>query len=273
MVSIPMIDIVTVVFREELPVLRSQARSIALYVQPNELGKIYIIVNDDTVDPNEIDVNWWGHFCDRVVLVHRSAWAINYAENGWLTQQMLKLLATDLCTSKWSMVLDAKTIFVQPVSVIADRPRVGVLDIYPVFDISRQRVNELFKVDLQQQLGPGGVPFILNNLLTQQMISEIQNLTNKSFADWFQEQGMVTEFILYSGYVLRCCGSYDALYDTTNRAIVPCNLCHSEVASFDRKFAEMQQATTVSIHRRAWAQLSQSQQQQYTDFLNSRGIK
>jgi hypothetical protein len=273
MVSIPMIDIVTVVFREELPVLRLQALSIALYVQPNELEKIYIIVNDDTVDTSEIDISWWGSFQDRVVLVHRSAWAINYAENGWLTQQLLKLQVTDLCTSKWSMILDAKTIFVRPVPNLATRPQVGVLDIYPVFDVSRRRVNELFKVDLQKQLGPGGVPFILNNLLAQEMISEIQNLTNKSFADWFQEQGMVTEFILYSGYVLQRCGSYDVLYNTTDCAIVPCNLCHTEVASFDRKFAEMQQSTTVSIHRCAWSQLSQTQQQQYTNFLNSRGIK
>lgn len=268
-----MIDLITVVFREELAVLKLQARSVELYCQNANLGRIYVVVNDDTVDSSEINLSWWGSLCDRVTVVHRSAWHIDYAENGWLTQQLLKLLATDLCTSTWSMVLDAKTIFVQQVNPVADRPQVGLLDIYPVFDVSRQRVNNLFDVELTHQLGPGGVPFILNNELTREMIKEVSNRTKKPFADWFQEQGMVTEFILYAGYVLYKLGSFDKLYDTANISITPCNLCHSEINSFDRKFAEMQHSTTVSVHRGAWSQLGQSQQTQYTEFLESRGIK
>lgn len=273
MVSISMIDLVTVVFSEELPVLRLQAQSIARYFTADDLGKIYIVVNDDTTTIEQVDTNWWGPYQNRVVVVHRSAWNIDYAENGWLTQQLLKLTATELCTNKWSMILDAKTIFVKPVSKIADRPQVGVLDIYPVFDVSRQRVNALFDVDLQKQLGPGGVPFILDNSLTQEMILEITALTGQSFDQWFQQQGMITEFILYAGYVLKKYGSYDILYDTENTAITPCNLCHSEVSAFDRKFKEMEYSTTVSIHRRAWSQLSLQQQNQYTTFLASRDIK
>ena len=268
-----MIDLITVVFREELAVLRLQARSIELYCQKINLGRIYVIVNDSTVDVSEIDLSWWGSFKDQVTVVHRSTWRIDYAENGWLTQQMLKLLATDLCTSTWSMVLDAKTIFVREVEPVASRPQVGTLDIYPVFDVSRRRVNDLFGVELTQQLGPGGVPFILNNELTREMIKEVSAKTGKPFDQWFQEQGMVTEFILYAGFVLHKFGSFDQLYDTASIAIAPCNLCHSEVASFDRKFKGMQYSTTVSIHRRAWAQLTTNQQTQYTEFLESRGIK
>jgi hypothetical protein len=133
-------------------------------------------------------------------------------------------------------------------------------------------VNTLFDVDLQKQLGPGGVPFVLDNSLTQEMILEITALTGQSFGTWFQQQGMVTEFILYAGYVLKKYGSYKILYDTENTAITPCNLCHSEVGSFDRKFKEMQGSTTVSIHRRAWPQLTNQQQTQYINFLASRGI-
>jgi len=150
---------------------------------------------------------------------------------------------------------------------------VGVLDIYPVFDISRQRVNALFDIDLQKQLGPGGVPFIINNSVAQKLIKEIKQLTQQEFPTWFQTQGMVTEFILYSGYVIQQYGSFDVLYDTTSVAIIPCNLCHSEVGAFDRKFQEMQKSITVSIHRNAWNQLTTQQQNQYTEFLTSRGIE
>jgi hypothetical protein len=273
MVSKRMIDIITVVFREELDVLRLQARSIELYCHSADLGRIYVVVNDATVDTSEIDLAWWGTLRDRVTVVHRAAWPVAYAENGWLTQQLLKLMATELCTSTWSMVLDAKTIFVKPVAPVADCPVVGILDIYPVFDVSRQRVNELFGVELTQQLGPGGVPFILNNALTLELMSEVAVRTNQSFDQWFQAQGMVTEFILYSGYVLYKFGSFDVIYNTDDIAVKPCNLCHSEVASFGRKFAEMQHSTTVSVHRRAWEQLTSQQQHTYTQFLAARGIE
>jgi hypothetical protein len=266
-----MIDIVTVVFREELAVLKLQAQSINLY--GHDIGRIYVVVNDDSVEISEIDASWWGQYSSQVTVVHRQAWSINYVENGWLTQQLLKLLATGLCLNEWSMVLDAKTLLVKPIVTLAQQPQVGVLDIYSVFEPSRQIVNKLFDIDITQQLGPGGVPFIFNNTLTQQMIKTVEKLTELDFATWFQQQGMVTEFILYSGYVLYKFGSFDSLYNTKENAMLPCNLCHSEVAMFDHKFKEMARANTVSVHRRAWDQLTTQQQEQYNDFLKSRGIQ
>jgi hypothetical protein len=105
------------------------------------------------------------------------------------------------------------------------------------------------------------------------MIKTVEKLTELDFATWFQQQGMVTEFILYSGYVLYKFGSFDSLYNTKENAMLPCNLCHSEVAMFDHKFKEIARANTVSVHRRAWDQLTTQQQEQYNDFLKSRGIQ
>lgn len=268
-----MIDLVTVVFRDELSILRLQAQSINQYCQYTDIGRIYIVVNDDTVDVSEIELSWWGVFRSQVTVVHRRAWPVQYSDNGWLTQQLLKLLATDLCTSEWSMVLDAKTIFIKPVANVESKPQVGALSIQPVFEPSQQIVSDLFDITFNQQLGPGGVPFILNNTLVKEMLEEISIRTGQSFADWFQDQGMVTEFILYSGYVIYKYGSFDFLYDTNHCVLRPCNICHSEVNSFKRKFDEMQSAGTVSIHRNAWNQLTVKQQQQYQEFLSSRGIQ
>lgn len=272
-----MLDIITVVFQEELPILKLQAKSIELYCQHIDLGKIIVVVNDDGLDISKIDHSWWGNFSERVVVVHRSAWRVEYIENGWISQQLLKLLATGVGTSKWSIVLDAKTIFVKPVEQLAEKPKVGALPIAPVFSVSQQRVSDLFNVQLEQQLGPAGVPFIFNNQLAQQMIVDVEHLTGQPFAKWFQDQGMITEFILYSGYVLYKLGSYEVMYDITSTpAISPCNICHSGVSSlssFEQQFKLMSYAGTVSIHRRAFAQLSDDQQNAYKDFLKSRGIE
>lgn len=269
-----MTDIITVVFREELPVLKLQAKSIELYCQHIDLDKIIVIVNDDDMDVSEIDLSWWGRFSDQVVLVHRKTWNIQYSPNGWLSQQLLKLLATGISTSKWSIVLDAKTLFVREVDKLAEKPEVGILPVFPVFSVSQQRVNDLFNINIDKQLGPGGVPSIFENQLVQDMMAEIERLTKQPFSEWFQDQGMITEFILYSGYVMYKFGSYEAIYETQKYpAIPPCNLCHSEVARFDQKFQMMQSSGTVSIHRRAWSQLTTDQQNRYMDFLASRGIQ
>ena len=84
---------------------------------------------------------------------------------------------------------------------------------------------------------------------------------------------MLTEFILYSGWIQYKFGNFDTIYNTNNSNLIPCNVCHSEVALFDRKFKAMADATTVSVHRRAWTKLTPLQQTQYTDFLASRGIQ
>ena len=102
------------------------------------------------------------------------------------------------------------------------------------------------------------------------MVAWIEQHTGEDFVAWFQSQGMLTEFMLYSGWIQR---EGLELYNVNKQAIHPSNLCHSEVASFERKFNEMQSTDTVSIHRRAWTQLTNEQRTKYIDFLASRGIK
>jgi hypothetical protein len=131
----------------------------------------------------------------------------------------------------------------------------------------------LFGIDLKKQLGPGGVPFIMHNATVRSMISEVENRTGQYFADYFQQQGRLTEFILYSGYLEYRYGGFDTLY-SQNFRMHNTNVCHSEVAMFDQKFTTMNQpkTLTVSIHRNAWTQLTEQQQQKYKTLLAQRGI-
>jgi hypothetical protein len=270
------IDFVTVVFEPELPVLRAQAQSINLYCRDLGIKNIYVIVNDHDRVAVLIDPAWWGDMQHRVSILLRRTFSTDFVDNGWVSQQVLKLLGTAVSFNTWSMALDAKTLFVKPLRFddLMDsqgRPQTGQLDIYPVFEQSRSRVSKLFGIDVVRQLGPGGVPFVFNTSMVRAMIADVEQRTGESFPAWFQAQGSVTEFILYSGY-LESTHMMDLLYNTQRSRLIACNLCHSEDGAFDRKFREMQSSLTVSIHRNAWSRMSQEQQQQYLTFLQQRGI-
>lgn len=266
-----MIDLITVVFAPELESLRLQARSIDLYV--DNVDSIVIVINDNSINSDTILRQWWGRYSDQVQIIPRNQFGTEWSHNGWVSQQALKIAACKVCRSEWAVILDAKTIFVKKFAIDPVRPRVGRLNIYPVFERSKTIANMLFGTNLQKQLGPGGVPFVINVPLACEMILWIEKHIGQNFVQWFQEQGMLTEFILYSAWIQHHTGSLDSIYDTSSTNIRPANICHSEVGIFEQKFKLMHEASTVSIHRDAWSQLGVDQQQQYTDFLHTRGIQ
>lgn len=268
-----MIDICTVVFDAELDVLKLQARSIELYCQHIGLKNIFVMVND----LSQVDPAWYGTFADRVRVVPRAYFGCAWSDNGWVSQQVLKLLGSAISNNAWCMIVDAKTLFVRPVEldqvVVNGCAATGSMPIYPVFDTSRTITNQLFDIDLPAQLGPGGVPFFVEPSLTREMIREVEHRTGQDFTDYFQQQGRLTEFILYSGYVWYRDCTFDSRYHPQSN-IHPVNLCHSETGIFDSKFNTMCQpeTLTVSIHRNAWTQLTKQQQQKYHELLIAREI-
>ena len=103
-----MIDIVTVVFRDELPILQLQAQSIDLYCRDIGVKDIFVVVNDTDSVADQVDPAWWGSMSQCVKIVPRQKFECNFVENGWVSQQALKMLASSMSTNTWSMVLDAK---------------------------------------------------------------------------------------------------------------------------------------------------------------------
>jgi hypothetical protein len=143
-----------------------------------------------------------------------------------------------------------------------------------VFEPSQQIVNQLFGIALTKQLGPGGVPFIINTTEVRGMVTWIEEHTKQDFVEWFQDQGMVTEFILYVGYCMYLYGTLDNVYSQTYPYRV-INLCHSETGIIPNKLCDMTQndVLTVSIHRHAWTVMTAEQRDTYKKFLISRDIK
>ena len=280
MVSISMIDLVTVVFQDELPILKVQAQSVDLYGQHIGIQNIYVMVNDDQSVVDQIDPAWWGALANRVRIVPRNIFSTEFPNDGWLSQQILKLLGSSLSYNRWSLVLDAKTILVQDIKLdrlfMPDgRMSWGHHPIQPVFQESGRITSELFQIDLKNVLAPMGVPFLFDNQLVRGLIAEVELRVQTPFIRWFKDHGMLTEFILYSGYCQYRYGSLDVV-STVNSAAGygVCNICHSEFKKFDTKFdiADNANILTVSIHRRAWSQLHADQQQRYRDFLVSKNI-
>lgn len=275
-----MIDIVTVVFEQEIPVLQAQAQSIALYGQKLGIRNIYVVLNDVETIASQIDPSWWGPLANSVLVIPRTAFSTPFVADGWVSQQVLKLLAASMSYNTYSMIMDAKSILVKeidPAEFISDSGQIqtGLIDVYPVFEPSRKITNELFDIDLNQQIGPGGVPFIMHNDTVRMMIAETTIRTKQSFPTWFQLQGMLTEFILYSGFVKFLCGDLTMLYSDKNKLGTQVNVSHDEVDQWNQKFFQMNRPNTfsVSVHRTAWKNMLPLQRNEYKEFLMQRGIE
>lgn len=274
-----MIDIVTVVFQEELEVIQLQAHSIEKFCQLLDIKNIFVMVNDSIELVDQIDCNWWGALADRVKIIPRQQFAVEYTEIGWLDQQLLKILGSSLSDNNWSMILDAKTILVKPWTkeLIFDsqgKLTTGLHPIQPVFAQSGIMVSELFGINLEYVAGPAGVPFIFNNQWIRDMIKEIENRTEQNFAQWFLNAGKITEFILYTGYVQWLHNGLDHCYSQVADTYQVCNICHSETSNYNLKIKDLTSGNnhSVSIHRNCWKTLTTEQKYMYIDFLIKQGF-
>lgn len=273
-----MIDICTVVFRDELNILKLQAQSVGMYCQNIGVRNIYVVINDDDMLQQEIDPQWWGAMAGHVLIVPRTTFSAEWVDNGWLTQQLWKMLVPAMSYNVYTMVLDAKTIIVKPM-VLTDlvnylgQVRTGMLPVFDVFRPAKDITDQLFQQDLQEQIGPGGVPFFFHNDTMRFMISDLTFMTRRSFPKWFQDQGKLTEFMLYSAYVLRKWNTLESFY-SREQANFPVNICHSQVDRVDQLLDQMAdpQTTAISVHRDAWTAMTDAQRQRYRLLLIDRGI-
>lgn len=272
-----MLNFITIVFKEEIEYLKTQAQSIVNYV--NDCTQITVIVNDDDSIIDQIDTAWWGKYQDRVVIKPQSQYNFVSRINGWESQQLLKLLAGAESPTEWSMVLDAKTWFVRPLSMSRlfdeqGRACVGRVGIFTPFVDSQRTVEQHYRIEFTSVLGPGGVPFMFHTKTVQDLIASVDD-----FIEFFQVHvrypHLVNEFHLYSGHVLATYSTYDTLYSPKN-FYQPVNIAEWEAVDFDKLFNRITLdpgVLTASIHRRTYKLLSSEQIAQWDDFLIQRKIK
>jgi hypothetical protein len=273
-----MIDLITIVFRDELPLLEIQARSINQFINPQDINTITVIVNDTDDVVDLIDTSWWLTNQSKVQVLPYSKWNYTSRITGWENQQICKLLAASESNSLWSMVLDAKTWFIQPLelSKLFDdehRPCVGSQGISEHFVSSQQFVEQYYNVKLDRIIGPAGVPFMFHTETVRAMIDSIDN-----FIEFFQTNvrypNLITEFHLYSGYVLLQYKTYNTLYNKTQHYDY-LNIADWEASDFDQIFEQLvnnSSILTASIHRRTYQDLTPKQIHQWAEFLVNRQL-
>jgi len=274
-----MLDIITVVFRDELDILQVQAQSLDLYCQDIGLQTIFVIVNDHDHVADLIDTAWWGSLQPRVRIIPRSYFTCQFVPNGWVSQQVLKLLASALSSNSWSIVLDAKTLVsdrITPDIFVANSRQLtlGIGPVLPVFEPAAKIASDLFGIKVSHVAHPSGVPFIFNNQDVRQMINEIERMTHDNFGEWFQQKGMLTEFVLYTAFIQYKYQDLKQVYLGYNKINLSNNICHSELNIFDSKLQQARdhRPLTIGVHRNAWRQLTDQQKKSYRDYLESVGL-
>ena len=266
-----MLDFITVVFRDELPLLEIQARSFDQYLNPQDVNQIVIIVNDKDDVANWIDTAWWGQHADKVVVKLRSSYGFTPSNSGWDDQQLLKLLGAAESRTKWSVIFDAKTWLIKAFdtkeSALFDtkgRPNVGRMHLSPLFETAKTFVEQYYEIEIEMVLGPSGVPYVFHNADVREMTAGIPD-----FINFFQQNLLgptfLTEFVLYAGFIIKKYGSVEVIYNPNKLKIDPtqktyinvANLAPWEANNFDN-FLDLilePKTLTASIHRGTYQHL------------------
>ena len=269
-----MLDIITVVYQVELPLLEIQARSIDLYIKPQDVNQIIIVVNDNDYVADLINPEWWGQHATKVIIKTTSEYDL--LGTGWENQQLLKLDAVSTSTQEWAMILDAKTWFIKELDQDQlfgnnKKPWSGSVPGRPnVFVQARAFVEKHYNISLPKIIGPNGVPFLFHTNTVKEMIAEFDN-----FAEFFTANvrgpNYVTEFFMYSGYVVKKYGSLEELYNTNHSYLFPVNIAANETDQFDAIFSQFRRfpkaILTASIHQHAYPLLSTQQLDSWAEFL------
>jgi len=266
-----MIDLITVVYKDDVPLLKVQAQSINQYVLPADVNSIVVIVNDDASIVNSIDTAWWGQHQNKVKVKPRS-----FVSDivGWESQQLCKLLAAADSTVTWSMSLDPKVWFVKQLDMTKlfdnnGKPRSIFSNTAPHFDNARQFVEKLYNIKIPAIIGTNSTPFMFHTATVKELINSIDN-----FVMWFQTNvqhpNMVTEFYLYAGFILSKYSTYYSLYSNERYYRM------AAIGAYDSNKIEIlfrpgimdlthPEVNVVAIHRNVYASLSDSKK---TDILN-----
>lgn len=260
-----MIDLVTVVFKQELVLLQTQARSIDLYFPEQFINQILVTVNDSIDVIELIDINWWGRHKHKVKIFHKNDFstASNFL-TGWASQQLFKLLTANTSCSVYSCALDAKTWFTKPVYIDYlfdqnDRINVSLMPLFSGFNYTENFLSNFFKQSYKNIIGPGGVPFYFHTDTLRYLIEFIEK-DGQKFDDFFCNNiSNLTEFTLYSAFVMFQ-NKFSTLYSGRQSYDVV-NIAHFEVDCFDELLIRMQQPTvlTVSIHRNLYNNITEHQ--------------
>jgi hypothetical protein len=267
-----------VVFEKEIPLIEIQARSIELYIDTDIIKNIYVVVNDEDFIVDQINPMWWGINSNKVQIIPRSKYGVDPTLIGWDSQQMYKLFAAESAESNWSMCLDAKTWFVHRLQwdkLFDEQHTVKFrsIPVIPVFKSAQEFLEKFYNIDMKEVIGPGGVPFMFHTETVKSMFTDLSTPFLEFFSTHVRFPANITEFMLYSAYVIYKYGDYSSLYSHSQPYMVQ-NMADFQLDKFDKILENMYYPVTLtaSIHLRVYALLSDDQFERWCSFLLQKNL-
>ena len=277
--------LVTVVFEKEYEFLVLQARSLRLHAPRDLFAAILVIDNSAGGMPAAVRerlLDQYGDLAPSVRFMGRADFGLATKGKGWVTQQVLKLLAASVIETPRYVVIDAKNHFVAPFGrgnfeAPDGRARIAMIS-YRTHALSGHLARVLAFVGLEPEtfvdrFPQTRTPFVFDTASVRRMTDELARREGESFEALFVRHNF-TEFFLYSAWLLKTPGAFEALYLVGDfelpgvwKHYADADGCRRTIASLDRAMAPM-----FGIHRDALALLDRRARRVVADFWAERGL-
>ncbi len=301
------LDFVTVTFGEELGLLQLQARSFALFIPDQLVNNIFIIVNEaDSQDAYAAIVEniapLYGAHAPKVHVLQRSevAGEHTFLHRGWISQQVLKLMAAHHVGSDDYVILDTKNHFIQPVThrdFFADNHKLKHRCVNLMFGKrskwvswflppKRKKLSRRFRGSMQyfglnpaefaETSVPKTTPFPMNTKLVRDLINHTEEKEGEPFPAWFEWYFEATEFYLLQSYAaFRGLGFHDLYEPAKSGVLALYPEAKNRLSQLGQTLERVENDSSyfcLGVHRKLAACLSYQQKQLLTDFWSRRGL-
>ena len=217
-------SLVTVVYEPEFDLLALQARSIQCFCPENMIDSIIVIDNSFRPLPRDKKLRLiaeYGSFAKFVRILRAEEIAGIPETKGWTAQQILKLMVAAHVQTERYVVLDAKNHFVRSLTpefleAPDGRARINVYS-YENHPLRGHLVSVLsylgiYSDDYLRRFTTCATPFVMYTDIVRRLVHDIGEKDHARFETVFV-RNQLTEFFLYTGYIIKSGVSVGALYD------------------------------------------------------------
>lgn len=283
------LSFLTVTHAAEFPQLYFQAKSLALFIEPESVDEIVIVLNERIgITASELLVRVRPYYGRLAPLVKVLSWSELDPDlpwvMGWHSQQVCKLLAASKMTGAICIILDSKNFFVRPLTTSTFVDADGRLKSFS--DTQGGLAPEIYKRSLAyfgvqadayaHSTLPNITPIPVRPSTIKKLIEHVEAQESASFASMFLAEGnRFAEFYLLTGYILARDGGFEREYALGKSCVV--TFFHDRVVSSENFASCMWQlaqehVVASGIHHLSRGILSQGQKAQLTTFLKDQGL-
>ncbi len=308
-----MLSFITVVYGRELGLLELQARSFSQFVPASLVQEIVVILNDLNLDKLrkkvELIRSAYGPHADKLrildpdeLLKHKrkiglsarvkliSPWLLGRrpraggwrGHKGWLTQQALKLSAARFVCANYSVILDAKNIWLAPMEITDFVANDGRAFANYFMGYAGKNQQAWFPPSLAAVGMPEDTPidrttsfltpFVVPTEILLGCIYEIEKVRGSVAAAFLLYKPNPTEFFTINAYILKSYGHFDAIFSEGLEPGIVLSAKTSE-ESFNQILdaIDARESKHLALHSGAWRRFDQAQNDRLLKALNRHG--